>query len=140
MYQASHSHQFRVIDVFEACFRFINDDDKRIEQKREAMIQGLLLQPRAWWQPWRKKHDRESAIAYLKEHRGALIFTQWDDVAFSTSHWRNTCFDLISTISHNVAWRENDDALITLHDRTAAVIGDLIYRLKKERGGEGGNF
>ena len=63
---SSHSYEFDSQEVLDVCMWYVNVREVRVDREREEMIERLITKPKKWWQFWRTKHTRESAIEYLK--------------------------------------------------------------------------
>ena len=66
MKASSHSYEFDSQEVLDVCMWYTDVRKARVDREREEMIERLLAKPKKWWQFWRTKHTRESAIEYLK--------------------------------------------------------------------------
>ena len=94
------------------------------------MIERLLAKPKKWWQYWRTKHTRESAIEYLKQ-TGDMFCSLWQEPETRGSHWHNICNDLLWTLSNDQAdLVMKSETKITLHDETASFIGEQLFNMK----------
>lgn len=62
----SHSYEFDSQEVLDVCMWYTDLRKTRVDREREEMIERLITKPKRWWQFWRTKHTRESAIEYLK--------------------------------------------------------------------------
>ena len=66
MKASSHSYEFDSQEVLDVCMWYVNLREARVDREREEMIERLITKPKRWWQFWRTKYTRESAIDYLK--------------------------------------------------------------------------
>ena len=90
------------------------------------MIERLITKPKRWWQFWRTKHTRESAIEYLKNN-GDMFCSLWREPETRGSHWHNICNELLWTLSNDQAdLVMKSETKITLHDETASFIGEQL--------------
>lgn len=87
MKASSHSYEFDSQEVLDVCMWYTDVRKARVDQEREEMIERLITRPKRWWQFWRTKYTRESAIDYLKK--------QWRHVLFSLAGTRNTRESLV---------------------------------------------
>ena len=102
----------------------------RVDREREEMIERLITKPKKWWQFWRTKHTRESAIEYLKTN-GDMFCSLWQEPETRGSHWHNICNDLLWTLSNDQAdCVMKSETKITLHDETASFIGEQLFNMK----------
>ena len=130
MKASSHSYEFNTQEVLDACALYIHRRQIRIDNEREEMIERLLNKPKRWWQFWRTKHTRESAIEYLKTN-GDRFCSLWQEPETRGSHWHNICNELLWTLSNDQAdLVMKSETKITLHDETASFIGEQLFNMK----------
>ena len=130
MKASSHSYEFDSQEVLDVCMWYIDLWKTRVDREREEMIERLLAKPKKWWQFWRTKHTRESAIEYLKQ-TGDMFCSLWQEPETRGSHWHNICNDLLWTLCNDKADRVMKfETKIALHDETAAFIGEQLFNMK----------
>ena len=102
----------------------------RVDREREEMIERLITKPKRWWQFWRTKHTRESAIEYLKQ-TGGMFCSLWREPEIRGSHWYNICNELLWTLSNDQTHLVmKSKTKITLHDETASFIAEQLFNMK----------
>lgn len=132
MKASSHSYEFDSQEVLDVCMWYIDARKTQVDQEREEMIERLITKPKKWWQFWRTKHTRESAIEYLKEN-GNMYITYWNQPTRHGRRWFNICEDLLRTLSGDQSnLVTSKDNTIILHDETASFIGEQIFNMKHQ--------
>ena len=130
MKASSHSYEFDSQEVLDVCMWYANVWKTRVDREREEMIERLITKPKRWWQFWRTKHTRESAIEYLKTN-GDMFCSLWQEPETRGSHWHNICNDLLWTLSNDQAdCVMKSETKIALHDETASFIGEQLFNMK----------
>ena len=130
MKASSHSYEFDSQEVLDICMWYTDVRKARVDREREEMIERLITKPKKWWQFWRTKHTRESAIEYLKNN-GDTFCSLWQEPETRGSHWHNICNDLLWTLSNDQAdLVMKSETKITPHDETASFIGEQLFNMK----------
>ena len=126
----SHSYEFDSQEVLDVCMWYIDVRKARVDREREEMIERLITKPKRWWQFWRTKHTRESAIEYLKQ-TGGMFCSLWREPEIRGSHWYNICNELLWTLSNDQTHLVmKSKTKITLHDETASFIAEQLFNMK----------
>lgn len=126
----SHSYEFDSQEVLDVCMWYIDLWKTRVDREREEMIERLITKPKGWWQFWRTKYTRESAIEYLKTN-GDMFCSLWREPEMRGSHWHNICDELLWTLSNQADLVMKSETKITLHDETASFIGEQLFNMKR---------
>ena len=130
MKASSHSYEFDSQEVLDVCMWYIDIRKARVDREREEMIERLITKPKRWWQFWRTKHTRESAIEYLKTN-GDMFCSLWREPEIRGSHWYNICNELLWTLSNDQTHLVmKSKTKITLHDETASFIAEQLFNMK----------
>ena len=130
MKASSHSYEFDSQEVLDVCMWYIDVRKTRVDREREEMIERLITKPKRWWQSWRTKHTRESAIEYLKQ-TGGMFCSLWREPEIRGSHWYNICNELLWTLSNDQTHLVmKSKTKITLHDETASFIAEQLFNMK----------
>ena len=130
MKASSHSYEFDSQEVLDVCMWYANVWKTRVDREREEMIERLITKPKRWWQFWRTKHTRESAIEYLKQ-TGGMFCSLWREPEIRGSHWYNICNELLWTLSNDQTHLVmKSKTKITLHDETASFIAEQLFNMK----------
>lgn len=130
MKASSHSYEFDSQEVLDVCMWYIDIRKARVDREREEMIERLITKPKRWWQFWRTKHTRESAIEYLKQ-TGGMFCSLWREPEIRGSHWYNICNELLWTLSNDQTHLVmKSKTKITLHDETASFIAEQLFNMK----------
>ena len=130
MKASSHSYEFDSQEVLDVCMWYTDVRKARVDREREEMIERLITKPKRWWQFWRTKHTRESAIEYLKQ-TGGMFCSLWREPEIRGSHWYNICNELLWTLSNDQTHLVmKSKTKITLHDETASFIAEQLFNMK----------
>jgi hypothetical protein len=115
--------------VFAACYRYLKKREKRIEERREKLIQDCMAFPRFWRKLFGKPAHmtREEAIEYLK---GGDAFSEWHMIPISGGYWAAKVEDLKKLAS--IASRRRQGGTVFVDDEMMDCLHDYMDALAEE--------